>query len=272
MYRYQPAPAGTALGIGRASCGRGATVMTRIRTNQGMQRRRCSGASAGGRGRRPCRACARRVDRRDRAHAAPSAAAELDRPRAGRRRRRPVEIRLARSAESPAISRPAAAQPAVQRRGAVADLADLDVLVRRVGQVRVARAEVQRRDAQRREPGHVGPAQLADRRCADGGEELLRRRRGQPGQRARRRVGRARRRTRRTPRAGAPAPRSSVRSGANRKLTSTSHASGITLPATPPVIRTALSPSRYVAAVDRHRPRPGRRRAGAAPRPARGSR
>ena len=35
-----------------------------------------------------------------------------------------------------------------------------------------------------------------------------------------------------------------LRSGAKRKFTSTSHTSGTTLPATPPVIFTAFSPSR----------------------------
>ena len=36
-----------------------------------------------------------------------------------------------------------------------------------------------------------------------------------------------------------------LRSGANRKFTVTDAASGITLPATPPSMRTADSPSRY---------------------------
>lgn len=38
---------------------------------------------------------------------------------------------------------------------------------------------------------------------------------------------------------------SADRSGANRKFTVTTHSSGTTLPATPPPIRTACSPSRY---------------------------
>ena len=171
---------------------------------------------------------------------------------------------------------PGPAQPGVsQRRSTAAPSRILEISTcssRGVGQVRVARAEVQRRDAERREPGHVGPARAC--RPASLPTAARNSRAGaaaRPGQGAR-----------------APSPAishveavedlaqvrlasASVRSGANRKLTSISHRSGITLPATPPRMRTALSPSRY-SQPSMATGGPGTPRAGAAPRPPRGSR
>ena len=122
----------------------------------------------------------------------------------------------------------------------------VDVLLPRVREVRVARAVVDapgcraRRSARRRS-SRTSPARSSRWRarnsaCGRGVE---------PGQRTGRGVGH---------RHVQPGEHladvllgglSTLRSGANRKLTVTTHSSGTTLPATPPMIRTACRPSRY---------------------------
>ena len=203
-------------------------------------------------------------------------------PSRSRRDRRRSAHRPARPPRRPARPEPRSpdrprqsyggGQPAVQGGRAVADLADLDVLVRRVRQLRVAGPVVQRRDAQRGEPRHVGPAELRGRLGADRGEELAGRRRRQPGQRAGRRVGQLDVETRRTPPARAPSACCSraVRGEPEVDLDLArvrDHVAGD--PAGDPDRVQALA---VRAAVDGDRPRAGSRRAGAAPRRRRGSR
>ena len=103
-----------------------------------------------------------------------------------------------------------------------------------VGEVGVARAEVDRGDAERGEAGDVGPAVLGPRRPAPAAATKSRAAgAAKPGQRAGRGVDERHGVRARGPPARGPAPRASLRSGANRKLIVTVQASGTTLPATP---------------------------------------